>query len=83
MTNFTLTVDATRMRGFIIQHNPFGLVFAGTFPSWIVREDGDFVLTLNDAHTYMRLNGSGFVEFAKQEARSSVLWSAPESFCDF
>ncbi|VAI42798.1 unnamed protein product [Triticum turgidum subsp. durum] len=83
ITNFTLRVDATRRRGFIIQQNPFGLMFAGTFPSWIVREDGDFVVTLNDAHTYMRLNGSGFVEFAKQEARSSILWSAPESLCDF
>ncbi|KAF7088285.1 hypothetical protein CFC21_091410 [Triticum aestivum] len=83
IANFTLSVDATRRRGFIIQQNPIGLVFAGTFPSWIVREDGDSVLTLNDAHTYMRLNGSGFVEFAKQETRSSILWSAPDSLCDF
>ncbi|XP_044953071.1 G-type lectin S-receptor-like serine/threonine-protein kinase At2g19130 [Hordeum vulgare subsp. vulgare] len=81
--NFTLRVDATRRRGFIIQQFPFGLVFAGTFPSWTVREDGDFLLTLNDAHTYMRLNGSGFIEFAKQEAGSSILWSAPENLCDF
>ncbi|KAI4962896.1 hypothetical protein ZWY2020_024660 [Hordeum vulgare] len=68
ITNFTLRVDATRRRGFIIQQNPIGLVFDGTFPSWAVREDGDFVLTLNDAHIH---------------APSSILWSAPESLCDF
>lgn len=59
-------------------------MFAGTFPSWIsIREDGDFALTLNDTRTYMRLNSSGFIEFATLEACSSVLWSAPESVCDF
>ncbi|XP_051223762.1 G-type lectin S-receptor-like serine/threonine-protein kinase At2g19130 [Lolium perenne] len=84
LTGFTLQLDATRRRGFIIQQNPTGLVFAGTFPSWInIREDGGFALTLNDTHTYMRLNSSGFIEFASQEACSSVLWSAPESICDF
>lgn len=41
------------------------------------------MLTLNDTHTYMRLNTSGFIELVAQEARSSILWSAPESLCDF
>uniref|UniRef100_A0A0E0JFQ8 Receptor-like serine/threonine-protein kinase n=1 Tax=Oryza punctata TaxID=4537 RepID=A0A0E0JFQ8_ORYPU len=83
-TLITLTMDATRRRGFIIQRNPIGLAFSGTFPSWIdIHEDGDNALALNGMNAYIRLNSSGFIEFGKQDVCSSVLWSAPESLCDF
>jgi hypothetical protein len=42
---YTLAFDATRRRGFTIQQNSDGPVFAGTFPRWMdIREDGEYVL---------------------------------------
>ncbi|CAO2161623.1 unnamed protein product [Urochloa humidicola] len=80
---YTLALDATRKRGFIIQQNTDGPVYAGTFPRWMdIHEDGDYKLTFNDAQAYIRLNASGFVNFAKLEG-CDVLWSAPDSFCDY
>jgi hypothetical protein len=81
---FTLSLDATRRRGFIIRQHPNGRMFAGTFPRWMdIHEDGDHMLTFKDAYIYIRLNESGFVTFAKQGECDSILWSAPESLCEF
>ncbi|XP_021311074.1 G-type lectin S-receptor-like serine/threonine-protein kinase At2g19130 isoform X2 [Sorghum bicolor] len=81
---FTLSLDATRRRSFIIRQHPNGQMFAGTFPGWMgIHEDGDHMLTFNDVYAYIRLNESGFVTFAKQRECDSILWSAPESLCEF
>uniref|UniRef100_A0A0A9DFU5 non-specific serine/threonine protein kinase n=1 Tax=Arundo donax TaxID=35708 RepID=A0A0A9DFU5_ARUDO len=84
-SDYSLSLDTTRRRGFIIQQGgDGGLTFIGSFPRWMdIHEDGDYGLTFNDAHTYIYLNGSGFVRFAKQGECDSILWSAPESSCDF
>ncbi|TVU22946.1 hypothetical protein EJB05_32668, partial [Eragrostis curvula] len=82
---YTLSLDAaTRKRGFIIQKNPDGPTFAGTFPRWMdIHEDKHYALTFNDADTYMYLNRSGFISLVKNGECGSVLWSAPKSACDF
>ncbi|KAL6868231.1 hypothetical protein ACP4OV_015076 [Aristida adscensionis] len=81
---YTLSIDTTRRRGFIIKQNPNGVMFAGSFPGWMdIQEDGDNALTFNDAHTYLHLDESGILRFAKQGECNPVLWSAPESVCDF
>ncbi|CAO2199615.1 unnamed protein product [Urochloa humidicola] len=80
---YTLSLDATRKRGFTIQHSR-GLMFAGTFPRWMdIPEDGHYALTFNDERTYIQLNSSGFVTFAKQGECNTVLWSAPDSLCGY
>lgn len=64
--SYTLSLDATTKRGFIIQQSPGGRMFAGTFPEWIdIHEDGDYALAFNDVHTYMHLTSSGIIRFAK------------------
>ncbi|RCV23557.1 hypothetical protein SETIT_5G015900v2 [Setaria italica] len=81
---YTLSLDATRRRGFIIQRTYDGLMFTGTFPRWMdIREDGHYALTFNDARTYIQLNSSGFVTFYKQGECDTVLWSAPDTLCDY
>ena len=71
---YTVSLDATRRRGFIIQQNPDGLTFAGTFPGWMdIHEELDYALTFNDAHTYLQLNRSGFIRFLKQGECDSIL----------
>ncbi|GJN06485.1 hypothetical protein PR202_ga24215 [Eleusine coracana subsp. coracana] len=81
---YTLALDATRRRGFTIQQNPGGQMFAGTFPKWMdILQDGDYALTFNEAHIYMHLSSSAIVSFSKLGECDSVLWSAPESLCDF
>ncbi|KAL6626988.1 hypothetical protein ACP70R_030714 [Stipagrostis hirtigluma subsp. patula] len=84
LLTYTLSLDTTRRRGFSIQQNPNGLTFAGSFPRWMnIHEDGDYALTFNDAHTYIHLDRSGIIRFANRGDCSSVLWSSPESACDF
>jgi hypothetical protein len=54
LPTYTLSLDATRRRGFIIKNNPYGLMFTGTFPRWMdIREDGHYALTFDDARTYI------------------------------
>ncbi|KAJ1281936.1 hypothetical protein BS78_03G011700 [Paspalum vaginatum] len=84
LLNYTLYLDSTRRRGFVIRQYPDGSMFAGTFPGWMnIHEDGDYGLTFNDPHTYIHFTRFGFVRFAKQGECGSILWSAPESLCDF
>jgi hypothetical protein len=84
LPTYTLSLDATRRRGFIIKNNPYGLMFTGTFPRWMdIREDGHYALTFDDARTYIQLNSSGFVTFYKQGECDKVLWSAPDRLCDY
>lgn len=80
--SYTLSLDATTKRGFIIQQSPGGHMFAGTFPEWIdIHEDGDYALAFNDVHTYMHLTSAGIIRFAKQWECDSILWSAPTIAC--
>lgn len=79
----TLALDTTRRRGFTIQSGD-ELIFAGTFPRWMdIREDGDYGLTFNDMHTYIQLHSSGVIRLIKRGECNSILWSAPETVCDF
>ncbi|KAL6868230.1 hypothetical protein ACP4OV_015075 [Aristida adscensionis] len=81
-SQYTLSMDTTRRRGFIIQQNQNQ--FVGSFPRWMdIHEDGDSALTFNDAHTYIRFDKFGILRFAKLGECSSVIWSAPGSVCDF
>jgi hypothetical protein len=81
--HFNLSFDATRRRGFIIQY-PEGRRFAGAFPEWMdILEDGNYTLIFNDTYTYIRLDDTSFVRFGKQGDCDSILWSAPESLCDY
>ncbi|WVZ72868.1 hypothetical protein U9M48_021261 [Paspalum notatum var. saurae] len=82
---YTLAFDATRRRGFIIQQDiGVGASIFGTFPRWMdIHEDGGYALTFKDAGTYIHLNSSGFVTFAKQWECDTVLWSAPDNLCEY
>ncbi|ONM28327.1 receptor-like protein kinase 4 [Zea mays] len=48
-----------------------------------ILEDGNYTLIFNDTYTYIRLDDTSFVRFGKQGDCDSILWSAPESLCDY
>jgi hypothetical protein len=61
---YTVSLDATRRRGFIIQQFPDGLRFTGTFPGWMnIHEDGNYALTFNDAQTYLQFYGLPQIDY--------------------
>jgi hypothetical protein len=81
---YTLAFDATRRRGFTIQQNSDGPVFAGTFPRWMdIREDGEYAITFHDAYTYIQLDKTGMIRFTKRGKCNSILWSSLQGACYF
>jgi hypothetical protein len=83
-STYTLAFDATRRRGFTIQQNSDGPVFAGTFPRWMdIGKDGEYAITFHDAYTYIQLDKSGIIRFTKRGECNSILWSSPQGACYF
>uniref|UniRef100_A0A0D9Y5D1 non-specific serine/threonine protein kinase n=1 Tax=Oryza glumipatula TaxID=40148 RepID=A0A0D9Y5D1_9ORYZ len=88
--NFILDINANEGRGFTINAldfdsgNTYKIKYSGAFPRWMgVRADGGSFLLFNDADIYVQLYPDGNVTAAKLGDCGSVLWSAPENWCDF
>jgi Protein kinase domain/D-mannose binding lectin/S-locus glycoprotein domain/PAN-like domain len=87
---FSLELDPSRARGFIIRQSSSNATYHGMFPQLIdIVVDGNGLVTFNDSeksHTFIQLDYYGFVNiyyWVNGSPYFNTLWSSPNSQCDF
>ncbi|KAJ3694589.1 hypothetical protein LUZ60_010069 [Juncus effusus] len=86
--SFSLEIDPSITRGFVIRLDSTDIMYHGVFPDWMdIREDSNHFVTFYDtkeySHLYVNLHAWKIsIHQWFNESYSKVLWDAPFDICD-